>query len=63
MTANHLGLFMGMTGFVIWAMSWLVLMWKPESWKLMSCVSPVGGSLILVGTIIAIAEFTVRTHQ
>ena len=63
MTADHLGLFTGMTGFIIWAMSWLVQMWKPETWKVMSCVSPVGGSLILVGTIIAIAEFTVRAHQ
>ena len=63
MTADHLGLFTGMTGFIIWAMSWLVQMWKPETWKVMSCVSPVGGSLILVGTIIAIADFVVTAHQ
>jgi hypothetical protein len=63
MTADHLGFFTGMTGFIIWAMSWLIQMWKPATWKVMSYVSPVGGSLILVGTIIAIAEFTVRAHQ
>jgi hypothetical protein len=63
MTADHLGFFTLMTGFIIWTTSWLVHMWKPETWKVMSCVSPVGGSLILVGTIIAIADFVVRTHQ
>jgi hypothetical protein len=63
MTADHLALFTLMTGFIIWATSWLVQMWKPETWKVMSCVSPVGGSLILVGTIMAIADFVVRTHQ
>jgi hypothetical protein len=63
MTADHLGFFTLMTGFLIWATSWLVQMWKPETWKVMSCVSPVGGSLILVGTIIAIADLVVRTHQ
>lgn len=63
MSADHLGLFTGMTGFIIWAISWLVQIWKPGTWKVTSCVSPVGGSLILVGAIIAIAELTVRTHQ
>jgi hypothetical protein len=63
MTADHLGFFTVMTGFIVWATSWLVQMWKPETWKVMSCVSPVGGSLILVGTIIAIADLAVRAHQ
>lgn len=63
MTADHLGFITLMTGFTIWATSWLIQMWKPKTWNVMSCVSPVGGSLILVGTIIAIADFVVRTHQ
>jgi len=62
MTAGHLGFFTLLTGFIIWAASWVVQMWKPETWKVMSCVSPIGGSLILVGTIIAIADFVVTTH-
>jgi hypothetical protein len=63
MTADYLGLSTVTTGFVIWAISWLIQMWKPETWRVMSCVSPVGGSLILVGTIIAIAESAARLHQ
>jgi hypothetical protein len=63
MAADYFGLLTVMTGFIIWAISWLVQMWKPETWRVTSCVSPVGGSLILVGTIIAIAESTVRMHQ